>query len=443
MVINKNKVLFSIMLITIYLPFQIKGLNILKIAYAYIFPLTYLLFNINYVISKLVNIKRKRVTVPYYIFLILIVVSAIIPAISKTYDFSYLLTYWKPAVVLMFKSLFLFIFFIKKIDRKCSLINYLDCYIYGFCIYISVSLIASFSPFIRNILMKILILDDIQSFHLRQAKNYTRFGWIGFSGYMLTILCTIGFIYCCICLMMSRNGAERIKYIVLQIFMLIGNMLYGRVGVVASIAAMCILFVFLFTNSKLKYKKIFFNLTMIALVFVVLLYFLKDYNEKFNQWYEWCFQLIISYFETGSIHVSSLESTKLMYWWPSPETLWFGDGRYVDPNNSLRYYQYTDVGVMRQILFFGLPLCLLAYLAVYIFMKKVRVNLTKYFGIESQIAMTIFFMFLAAIIICEYKGEAYYYYICMLSPVLFLSCVRPAKQFAKERNLEVRNEQYE
>jgi hypothetical protein len=70
----------------------------------------------------------------------------------------------------------------------------------------------------------------------------------------------------------------------------------------------------------------------------------------------WAFEL----FENdsgGKLETESSNELKTMYFMPSVKTLIFGDGYYVSPFDSTRYYMDTDAGYMRHVLYYGVIGC--------------------------------------------------------------------------------------
>ncbi|MCM1235060.1 MAG: hypothetical protein NC489_33595, partial [Ruminococcus flavefaciens] len=393
MKLRDKKIFFSLLIALIYFPPQIRGIQMIKVLYAYIIPFLYLALNINTVLKLFTTMKNKKVMIAFIILFFLILVSAIHPILLQTFDFSYLTTYWKVFITLFFKTVFLVIFFYRTFGTESNVFNYIDCFLYTICEYVLVSSVMIFNSNFRRIMNNILVFDEIQNAHLSYEKNYTRIGWIGFSGFNMTIICTLGLILCIfILLQKTKNGTGILKYYIIAALMLLGNMFYGRVGVIGSVLSIGIMLIYLFFNSGVKYKKTFFSVILFVVVAIVVVINQTDKSDIIKKWYDWVFAPINNYLTSGTVTISSMEKTIDMYFKPPLATVIFGDGRYVDPNNNLLYYMHTDPGLMRQMLFFGLPYCILAYCAVLIFLRSICGNLQIYYNINLKLVRVLFFM---------------------------------------------------
>ena len=200
------------------------------------------------------------------------------------------------------------------------------------------------------------------------------------------------------------------KFNICILILLIGNMCYGRSGLVISVINLSVFLLTLYFNKQgrvLAYPICSGGIITFILIF-------KEKNEKLQNWYNWYFSVINNFMETGKFTTGSLESMYRMYFIPALETVAVGDGRYME--GSL-YYKGTDIGWLRPVLYYGLFYTLLGYAAVIrlFFVLKARLWELKRNERNAIILMWFITLFLA-----ELKGEIFYEMIALLLPVCVL-----------------------
>ena len=107
---------------------------------------------------------------------------------------------------------------------------------------------------------------------LTGAYGYTfRYGWSGFSGFRTTYSCSISVIFLLYLYFEKNNGyiksLKTSSFAILLLLNLLGNMFYGRIGVVIFVAE--VLF------AILMYRRIRWDLVFIAIIIVFLFKFLE------------------------------------------------------------------------------------------------------------------------------------------------------------------------
>lgn len=396
---------FFSLLIFFYIvfPFYLKGIGLLMNAVALCFVLYSFIVNFKYISS---TFKRDRkLLFSLYIYLCVTIASLYIPIIAGSYDF----TYFKFLFNIAFygiKYLSAIAFIRKYINLDLN--DYLLLYIRTICIYVFITLIFLVFPSLRDFWDEIIIVSELNQ-ELGESLTYiSRYGIQGYSGFMHTYMCNIATVFC-VYLYITKpskiNSNELVSYILL---LTIGNMCYGRVGLIANIMLICYLLLY---NVIVKRLYKFFFISLISLSFIsFLIYLLLQDNELAMYWFNWAFEPFINYVEYGEFSSSSSDHLQTMYFIPDIYTILFGDGKYTASSGG--YYMDTDVGFLRPILFYGIVNTLLSYFVLII----ILIHLRKL--IQKGIIFTglLFFLFL----MYEIKGEAFHYMIMALLPACFI-----------------------
>lgn len=366
---------------------------------------SYIILNKSLVGILLRNLNLKELS-NILLFIFLIVLSVFYPIVNGGDDLSYVnvvLSILRQFIILFFLMLTL----VKKYQSKFTIRIFMYYYVCATCLYVLSTFVFLFFPSFREVWKSIIGVNP-QLERLFATYGYTaRFGWSGFSGFRMTISCTISLIFT-LMLYFEPTTSCRINYrrfITLLMLSFIGNMFYGRMGIIASL--ICFILALILYHKINIFKMV--NFSIAAIVVFVILFFLKERITIINQWYDWATTPFFNFISTGSFNNYSAEHLlNDMIFMPESKTLFWGDGRYVDAQTGL-YYMRTDSGFMRQLLFWGLGGTFLSYLLVVktIFQTK-RKN--KVFQ----------FLLLVAFCIFEYKGEVYYSFI-PLAFLLFLS----------------------
>lgn len=355
--------------------------------------------------------KKQRKLI--FFALILLVLSLVIPLVNKTGDFSYLLS----VTGYLFRKGIVYLFLLCLLYKKYGGDRLLYYFLYYFAIthfiYVLGTLLLVFIPTFQNFWFG--IFDKEAADALTRSAGYTfRLGWQGFAGFRLTLYCTISIIF----LLYLRYGT-RIKVISVMQFIvpflacLIGNMFYGRVGLVLTILVGAIAIVF--WNRRHIGRIVFFAGLIVGIVLSVSS--LRDI-PTFNSWYNWMSKPIINLVTYGEFDDSSFDRLQEMNQVEiSADTLIFGDGRYRENGH---YYMNTDAGFVRNILFWGIFGGILSYG----FTLYSIIGLRK---ISKMMMLQLLITFLAF----EYKGAVYYEFI-PLAFVIMAAFRMP--NFVEQRN---------
>ena len=246
---------------------------------------------------------------------------------------------------------------------------------------------------------------------LTGAYGYTfRYGWSGFSGFRTTYSCSISVIFLLYLYFEKNNGyiksLKTSSFAILLLLNLLGNMFYGRIGVVIFVAE--VLF------AILMYRRIRWDLVFIAIIIVFLLVFALSYiiesNVGVQEWFNWMSKPFVQILTTGKTdNYSYHQLVNNMYFMPEFKTFIIGDARYVEPRTNA-YYMHTDAGYMRQILFWGIIGSIFTYGFVLYSLKR--------FGKYKQNKLAI--LLLICFVLYEFKGEIFYEMIPLVINVSYL-----------------------
>ncbi|MCM1439639.1 MAG: hypothetical protein NC131_10655 [Roseburia sp.] len=385
-------------------PVIFKFSSIVSYIYIYGVPVVYLLFN-----WRLIKRITKKQLVIIILAMLLILLGCVYPILHRTHDYSYVkITFY------IFRKLIIYLFLgcilVKKYKEKASFEHFIFYYSIVHAIYVIGTIILVFVPNLKQIWFSIFMGQDRLE-QMQASYGYTfRVGWQGFSGYRLTLHCT----FCCIFLLyLYFVGGKTLRlnfkqFIVTYMLCLLGNMFYGRSGLVVSIVV-SIIGIFVWNIKHIHKLLLFICVLGISLLFI---YSLRDITQ-FSDWYRWMSNPVINFFKYGSFKSASFNSLKQMVFMPKWETILFGDGYFT--LNGL-YYMETDSGIMRNILFWGIIGMIISYgMTIYSIWDLKRKNWL----------LCILMLFTFAVF--EYKGDVYYEFVALLLSASFIESMRNRK----------------
>jgi len=361
-------------------------------------PIIYLLLNKSKIVSFIRGlICKKYFYISMLLLIFFIIWSAIVLVINTSHDYSYF-----RKILTLFREVYIFIFLFTLSSKIHLTDNYVTNFsmLYGLGIFICVNftIYTLFNPDFRAYWQGILITSDKTFSLVENAQYITRFSIGGFAGYGATILCSISVLLSCY---LIKN-----KYkigIVFVFFSLLGNMFYGRIGILMS--TICLVFMLFSFRSVIDFFRNVIIIVLVVCAFYIMFNFIDD--PRLDLWISWLIQPLDSFFTGLQYGYFTLGSSgdKLaygMYFLPDFPTLIFGDGRYTNGDNS--YYMYTDAGYMRLILYSGIIGMLLLYLS-FCFLSICAVKNLKY--ARQKNAVKIVFIAVLMLFIEEYKGDAF------------------------------------
>lgn len=381
-------------------PIVIGGVQTLCYLLLYGIALIYICIHSNYIINN--YFKKNRAKFIFHILWIImaLLLSFVIPSLHGTSDYSYI-----NVVLAIFRKLiiviFLFILTLKKHGRDALIEYFMLYYASASVLYIGSSILFIFFPLLRLFWQNFLQLDTFTLSLLNSYGYANRFGWAGFAGFRNTLDCTISLIF--LIYLYASNGSKiRLKipfFIFLAFICFLGNMFYGRSGVIASTICLIVGLTFY----KKWTPKLILSFVVVIIIASTIISFMRALIPAIDDWYHWVVTPFYNLFTTGSFNnYSANRLLNEMIFMPDVRTLLFGDGRYIDAETGA-YYMRTDAGFMRQILFWGVGYTTLMYLCC----------LDCLFSMKRDMVLKL--MFFITFILFEIKGEVYYEFL----PIFF------------------------
>lgn len=387
-----------------------------------------LLFNEKF--REQIGVKRKSNVIIISLLFIAILISILIPIIYRTYDFSYfpLLVGMMLAMLRGLVIVYIFICFFKE---KANVNEYIKMFIDSAILYVVFTLLLILIPGFKEFWYESIIYPIPVEF----PEYYPyRIGIDGFAGFASAIIFSIATLFTAYRIMISKTSKEFTFYFLRFIFIIIGDLLYGRITLVA--VGLSVLMIIFFTKNKKNV--VMFLSTTIALIIttIPILFKVAQNNPVLQHWVNWAFEIFINFFKTGSF--TSYSSSHLlndMIFIPNVKTLIFGDGLFTVAG---RYYMSTDVGYLRTILFFGIIGAIFNYGVLILIIKKIRDNFNNIKNSEAKILvvfLTINFLIL------EIKGQSFHIFSYCLIPIYFISFFDYKNLFlSKNKNKTLDNE---
>lgn len=378
-------------------PVMFRKLTALSYIYQYGIPLAYIALNFE-VVRK---ISKKQVFIIGGL-VILIYLSLLYPTLHGTYDYSYL-----KVSTFVFRKLLVYVFLgivlLKEYGKNMSVEYFIYYYIMVHAIYVCGTLILVLVPGFKTIWFSVFS-EVVETGTLLESFGYTfRIGWQGFAGYRMTLHCT----WCCILLFymfFECKEQYRIKesvFFILFALCFLGNMFYGRSGLVLSILiALCAVILW---NKKYFYRIL--QMGCAFVLFAIIIYLLRN-KPIVSDWYTWMSKPLINLVTEGTFNNYSVNRINEMVFMPEWKTILKGDGMFMENGH---YYMRTDSGFMRNILFWGIGGAFVSYLITWISLW----DLKRYSWFVCICMIMTFAIF-------EYKGDVYYEYIAFALAISFV-----------------------
>lgn len=382
-------------------PPMLKASSLISYILIYGIPAAYLL--LNYKLLSKITMKQLCLM---GLAMLLVILSVLYPIAHGTGDFSYIMT-----ATYIFRKLLVFIFLsciiVKEYKGDCTSETFMYYYACTHAVYVIGTLILVVFPQFKSLWFNVFS-EVIDSEQYLQTYGYTfRIGWRGFSGFRLTLQCSISCIFLLhLYFVGGAKGKIKIsKFIVPYILCFAGNMFYGRSGLVITIISSFAAFL-IWNKADLRR---FLILIGIAIVGFIVLFQLKDI-AFFSDWYYWVTTPIKNLITTGSFNNYSFSGTMNMIFMPKLSTILFGDGYYTMDGH---YYMGTDSGVMRNILFWGVLGAIISY----------GITISAIFETKHKnllLCLLLLFCFAAF----EFKGDVYYEFSSLFIGLSFFESIR-------------------
>ncbi|MGL5646467.1 MAG: hypothetical protein ACRDDY_01350 [Clostridium sp.] len=339
----------------------------------------------------------KQIFIISLLYLIILLDSLIFPILHQTMDFTYTIIIGGILRNIL-KYLSLGIYSIKELKNKEKFYKF---FIYSCCLNIGTTILFILCPAFKEMWINNIYISEL-NYKLIQEQNYiTRFSLVGFTGFKESFLITIGIVFN---MYLFLKEGYNLKNSLTLFMLFLGSLFYGRVAILTSLL---ILLLFCIYEIIIRKKiKLLFNFLVCSIFLFVIIFLLKDYNSKLNNWIIWISDPINKFLNNGSFGYSGDTLIKKMIFIPKTVTFLLGDGKYT--NSDMTYYMHTDSGIMRPILFYGIFNQILSYLIVIILIT----NSIKYKLIK--------FLLILMFILFEVKGEVFYIFIGILSAIFFV-----------------------
>lgn len=399
--INEKTSIVIVFLFCLFMyPVMFKFSSILSYAYIYGIPATYLLFNYNF-FRKLTKTQLNIITCAS----LLVVLSYLYPTFHGTGDYSYV-----RVATFIFRKLIAYVFLacilVKKYKENARLEHFMYYYALTHSIYVVGTLLIVLIPGLKIFWFSIFE-EVISSETLSESFGYVfRIGWQGFSGYRLTLHCTLSCIFLLYLFYASKINFRLNRNVFFMSYTLcfLGNMFYGRSGLVLTIVASSIAF---FAWNKINIFKL-LRTSFIVTILIIMISYLQNV-PIFSDWYYWMSQPIHNFLTTGNFGNASINRTHEMVFMPEWKTILFGDGYFVYKDH---YYMNTDSGIMRNILFWGIIGWVLTY------------TMTLYSIISIKVQNRLLCLLVLGVFIAfEYKGDVYYEFVSILLSASFVDSI--------------------
>ena len=376
-----------------FFPFITTKGSILLYIWAYIVPLAYLALNINYLKKIVSAIIYSEAMIAISGIVLLSCASILIPVFHNTGDFTYFTGAIMTMIKILIRMLFLVVVIVKNIPNATKE-TFMKYFIFSCCLYICSTIIMLIVPSIRSMFWELVKESESAKAMALEARYQTRYGWGGFSGFEYTFKCVMGILF--INYLVDINiGVKKVWYwVVTALFLFVGTLFYGRIG---SVVAVLILLLMLL-NLLMRRPKILSVIVVGGVIGIIGLLILQSRNEAVQAWFQWAFDLFVTFIKTGKMETGSTNVLfERMLFIPEIKTMLIGDGLYSTADG---YYMSTDAGIMRPVLFGGILFAVLRYLSVY---AVLFINCLKE-GIKRE-EKNLYFLLLLICIVFEVKGE--------------------------------------
>lgn len=286
--------------------------------------------------------------------------------------------------------------------------GFMKMYIICNCLYVLASLVMLVVPEIRLAWMDIVPPAEKLIIAKGDAlEYYTRYGLSGFSGFTNTLFCSIA-VWMCLYLL-EQNDTSRFWNIAIIVLML-GNMLYGRSGLIISSTLFLVMNLSVLSTSKIK-SLLLWGIFSGVLMFGIVWYI--NLNPNMMSWKEWVIEPFVAFMDAlsyGEISLGDSGNNLVddMYFIPADDySIFLGDGRLNNADGT--YYMHTDAGFMREMFFYGLLGMFFSYTSL-LMVLDIYYHCAGEFPWHKKYVIALLFI----MALMEFKGSPLnYYYGCV------------------------------
>lgn len=346
----------------------------------------------------------------YFVFFALlmnIVWSLVTTGINGTEDYSYI-TFLVGTILTVIRSfLLVYVIYRASFEWEKTTDVYFETMALSGVIYVLFTIVFIIAPEFKEFWFSNVIFSSTKDYFAYQF----RYSLNGFAAFASSTISSIIVLMCAYLLVKNAKNSNWLKYLLYYIINIVGCFFYGRICIFAMGLSVLYIVYFMFN------KKLFFKIVVIVVLIAVGLYQLISYlatvNDSFLYWKNWAFAIFEQLFSGNGITDYSVTHMKDdMYFLPELKTLFVGDGQYTLSDGS--YYMHTDVGIMRSVLFFGIP-------GMVINAALVLFPLRKILKLVDDKKLRLLLLFIAIMwLILELKGEAYQRILQMILPIYYV-----------------------
>ena len=412
-------VCFVLLVAIIQFPIKLT-VNLIYLSYVvtYGIPAVFLLFNINTLLKMISRYRTAQIQIFKLIYIYLFFISLIWPLVYQTYDYTYITKYWLGLALWILKYTFLTVFYEKYFNNGNGLELFAEYFILGASVYSVTSIISSLVVPVRQLMMKVIYLSPQDLLNFQRDEYYTRFGWTGWSSFNETAVCTFAVILACIVIFTNNgNKQKEKKFMLLTIFPMIGNAMFGRIGLLTSL--ICITYTCFIVIFKGDFRYL-IRLIVILIIAIIVFNVFVSKSKTLQEWSQWVFSAFDNYRRYGKFYdnIGTVQHlTTDMYFMPKIDTFLFGDARYTDSSGT--YYMQTDSGIMRPILYYGIFNYVLSVIGVILLIVSFAKKSSENIGFKNINIITI--LLIICVGIFEFKGESLWMFISLIGPISLIN----------------------
>lgn len=409
---KKIKLWYLLLTALFYYPILLKQ-KIITYSFVYLIPLAFFIIHYQWTLGICHRIMKSRLRYAVWAWGIITCASIIVPVLMQTNDFSYFTNAPMDILKFSYRSLFLLGVYELYVDKEKDVNLFIRYFCYSCCLYIVGTIIFLLFPAFKEFWINIISISDLDMTHIRKPYYATRFGWSGFSGFSCTLWCCISVILMIYLIIDKHEKKQKFfEELVSLIFLLAGNMFYGRTGLLMSMVCVCIMLFYFMPRKP-------FYVVMTAIIVVVgigLMILLKSESEQIQTWYNWCFSVVNNFISSGRIGTDSTDILfGRMLFIPSFATIILGDGRFTRDDGL--YYMQTDSGIMRPMLFYGIFFMIIGFSILWNIIWGIRDKADKRKNPKKTILIT---SLLLTWVVFEVKGPSFYLMATYLLPITIL-----------------------
>lgn len=346
----------------------------------------------------------------YFVFfalLINIVWSLLSTGINGTNDYSYIVFLVGTILTVIRSFLLVYIIYRSCFEWEKTSDIYFETMACTGVVYVLFTIAFIIAPEFKKFWFTNVIFSSTKDYFAYQF----RYSLNGFAAFASSTISSIIVLICAYLLVKNAKNDNWIKYLLYYIINIVGCFFYGRICIFAMVLS--VLYIVYFMANKKLFFKISAIVILIAMGLYQLISYLATVNESFLYWKNWAFAIFEQLFSGNGITDYSVTHMKEdMYFMPELKTLLIGDGKYTLSDRS--YYMHTDVGIMRSVLFFGVP-------GMIINASLVLFPLRKIYKLMNDRKLKLLLLFIAIMwVVLELKGEAYQRILQMILPIYYV-----------------------